>query len=304
VAASGEDAQQMLATLDVRSQPSGASIWVDGEYFGLSPLTKSLSPGSHEVRLTLEGYDEYSRNVSLNEGQSLDISATLNEIAGATGSLVVNSQPSGARIYRNNQQTRFTTPYTFNELPTGRENISLRLSGYSNFDTTVAINEGNTTVMNPALRSAMGDLNVTVMPFGSIMIDGELVSENSIRHSAELPAGQHTITAIHQTFGEWEKTVTIRADATQDIQFNFNQTFSVTVASTPPFSQIYVDGELYQGDGDEGEILTPGIVRLRPGRHVISVRKDGYALVGGERTIHIEEDRTDNPILFTLQEVQ
>ncbi len=147
-------------------------------------------------------------------------------------------------------------------------------------------------------------MNVTVMPFGSIMIDGELVSENTIRHNAELPAGQHTITAIHQTFGEWEKTVSLRADATQDIQFNFNQTFSVAVASNPPYSQIYVDGELYQGEEEEGEILTPWTIKLRPGRHVISVRKDGYALVGGERTVHIEEDRTDNPILFTLQAVQ
>jgi hypothetical protein len=48
-------------SLTVASSPSSASLYVDGAYKGLTPLTVSgLSVGNHNVQVTKSGYNSYS----------------------------------------------------------------------------------------------------------------------------------------------------------------------------------------------------------------------------------------------------
>ena len=48
-------------SLSVTSVPSSASLYIDGSYKGLTPLTvSSLIVGSHSVQVTKSGYNSYS----------------------------------------------------------------------------------------------------------------------------------------------------------------------------------------------------------------------------------------------------
>ena len=48
-------------TLNIRSVPDNATVYVDGNYVGISPIDVSnLAPGSHEVRLSKTGYQIYT----------------------------------------------------------------------------------------------------------------------------------------------------------------------------------------------------------------------------------------------------
>jgi beta propeller repeat protein len=48
-------------TLEIRSIPDNATVYVDGNYVGISPIDVSnLAPGSHEVRLSKTGYQIYT----------------------------------------------------------------------------------------------------------------------------------------------------------------------------------------------------------------------------------------------------
>ena len=43
--------------LRVETQPTGASVWLDGAEVGLAPLTLGrVAPGAHTVRVALAGY--------------------------------------------------------------------------------------------------------------------------------------------------------------------------------------------------------------------------------------------------------
>lgn len=65
--------------LQVNSVPDGAMIYLDG--FDRGKLTNyafsNLTPGSHNVRLTKSGYEDFITNVSILKDQTVVINATL-----------------------------------------------------------------------------------------------------------------------------------------------------------------------------------------------------------------------------------
>jgi hypothetical protein len=67
-----------LAGLQVRSEPAGAEIFVDGLSRGRAPLTVSgLPAGTHGVRVTLPGYQTATDEVTLKANETATSSLTL-----------------------------------------------------------------------------------------------------------------------------------------------------------------------------------------------------------------------------------
>jgi hypothetical protein len=57
--------------LYITSFPSGATIYVDGKGYGVTPrLIPDLAPGSHEIRLSLVGWKDYKVVISISPGQT------------------------------------------------------------------------------------------------------------------------------------------------------------------------------------------------------------------------------------------
>jgi len=286
--------------VSVQSQPSNASVWLDGQYLGKAPISKYVSPGEYQLKVTTDGYSDYERTLSVNERSNLDITATLSKPEITSGRLAINSRPSGARIYLNNRRSNQTTPHTYSEMEAGRYRISLRLNGYASYDTTVSIRSGDLTTFRANLRQSTGNLKISVVPFGSIYIDGQLVKKDAFVYSNSLSSGKHRIKVVHKTYGEWEKEVSVQAGSNREVQFNFNQEFSVAIASKPPYSKIIVDGQIYK-DSDKNAVLTPWTIKIRPGKHTFSVQRDGYTVVDGNKEVQIDQDMVSQPIFFTLQ---
>jgi hypothetical protein len=64
---------ESLAHLEVRSEPSGAAVQIDGQPFGATPAVADLPPGSHRVQIQLAGHHAVEREVALTgEGAVLD----------------------------------------------------------------------------------------------------------------------------------------------------------------------------------------------------------------------------------------
>jgi hypothetical protein len=64
--------------ITVRSSPSGANIYLDNSYKGLTPLTLVEIPkGSHSILLKLNGYQDWQSTVNVAAGSSTDVSGTL-----------------------------------------------------------------------------------------------------------------------------------------------------------------------------------------------------------------------------------
>ncbi len=73
------------ATLKVRSEPGAVQIYVDDVFKGISStagnlVVESLSPGTHQVRLSLIGYKEWKQEVELTAGESKLLHAKLEPV--------------------------------------------------------------------------------------------------------------------------------------------------------------------------------------------------------------------------------
>lgn len=59
------------------STPSGAEIQVDGKYVGSSPSLLSLATGKHRVALSMPGFAEWERELTVEAGSELTVNAVL-----------------------------------------------------------------------------------------------------------------------------------------------------------------------------------------------------------------------------------
>ena len=65
-------------TLSVSSTPTGAQLYVDGVYKGLTTrFVTNLAPGEHTVRLVKTGYQEHNTVATVNSGQTTTLAVTL-----------------------------------------------------------------------------------------------------------------------------------------------------------------------------------------------------------------------------------
>jgi hypothetical protein len=81
--------------ITVRSNPSGANIYLDNAYRGLTPLTLvDIPQGSHTITLKMNGYQDWQSSVNVLPRSSTDVSGTLAaSIAQPTPTAVV-TQPA------------------------------------------------------------------------------------------------------------------------------------------------------------------------------------------------------------------
>jgi GH25 family lysozyme M1 (1,4-beta-N-acetylmuramidase) len=65
-------------SISVSSSPSGANIYLDGSFRGLTPYTITNVPvGVHTIRLSLAGYQDWSTNVQVTAGETSYVYASL-----------------------------------------------------------------------------------------------------------------------------------------------------------------------------------------------------------------------------------
>ena len=69
----------IYGSLNVESTPDFAKIYIDGQPMGETPnFIAQIVIGSHELKLTKEGYDDYTETITLAKGERKQVYATLN----------------------------------------------------------------------------------------------------------------------------------------------------------------------------------------------------------------------------------
>lgn len=69
-----------IGTIEVRSTPDGAEVYVDGGFIGNAPATLKLAPGQHTVRVTQTGFKDWSREITVQAGSEAHLSASLEKL--------------------------------------------------------------------------------------------------------------------------------------------------------------------------------------------------------------------------------
>lgn len=149
----------------VRTTPAGARVSIDGKNAGTTPLTALDIPrGVHTVRITRDGYVAEERRVTVTAARpaptvsvSLERESLKSEArpappasaasrrpaapAAVSGSLVVDSRPTGASVYLDGQLAG-RTPLLLDEVSATEHSVRLELAGYKRWASSVKIVAG------------------------------------------------------------------------------------------------------------------------------------------------------------------
>lgn len=83
-------------TLTVASDPTGAAVYVDGQFVGETPLSvQRLQAGDHRVRIVKDGYLENGRVVNVSAGKSGTVQVRLTRRPAGAAAPVGQTGPSG-----------------------------------------------------------------------------------------------------------------------------------------------------------------------------------------------------------------
>ena len=70
-------AKRGLQQLTILTSPSGATVVIDGNPLGVSPLTVELHPGKHSVLLSLRGFSDFNDDFLLPQATAIDLNVAL-----------------------------------------------------------------------------------------------------------------------------------------------------------------------------------------------------------------------------------
>ena len=139
--------------LSVRTSPSNASVWLDSDYLGTTPLdVEDLAPGTYRLRIDKDGYYSVRRWIEIEPDTALALEIDLQQI---TGYLAVDVTPPGAQILVGGDRTTSEVV----ELPVGSHLVRVRLFGYVEQTARVQIRENRVTRLRVELEPAPFELS-------------------------------------------------------------------------------------------------------------------------------------------------
>ncbi|MBT8507451.1 hypothetical protein AZH53_03285 [Methanomicrobiaceae archaeon CYW5] len=124
----------------INSVPQGASIYFDGDYYGMTPTTiAEKTVGVHDITLKKDGYNDWVSQIRVLKDKTITITATLVErTTPYEGSLNIQSTPSGAEVYFNGDM-KGMTPLIIPGIAPGTYKITLKKDGYQDWVANIEI---------------------------------------------------------------------------------------------------------------------------------------------------------------------
>lgn len=210
-----------FGTITVGSSPSGANVFINGQFAGTTPLSYSVAAGSHEVRLELSGRQTYRETVTLRGGETVRVSASLSPLR-RTGTVSFTSRPANAEVYVDG---RFigTTPTGAVMLDEGSYQARFVRRGFSDTQVNFTVRAGATQTVEATLRTLTGALQLQANVGGArVFINGteygSIPSGSGRLTISDLPAGRHELTVVAPGFRTVVREFDITGGQTTEIR--------------------------------------------------------------------------------------
>ena len=189
-----------VGRLEVTSTPTGASVTIDGEAYGTTPLTvEELAVGEHEVLLESEAGD-VRKTIDIAGGETLILSEAIFQGFVTVFAPVRLEIYEGGRLLGTTEESRHMLSPGVHELSLVNERLSYRSS------ITVEIQPGQ--VLTQSVQLPNGTVRITAEPWAMVSVDGESLGRTPL-DAARIPIGIRQIVFTHPELGQKQSTVTV-----------------------------------------------------------------------------------------------
>jgi hypothetical protein len=163
---------QLMATLIVKSDPSGANIYVDSRDMGTkTPAQVSVDKGQHVVLVRMPGYIDETMNGQFVLGQTLNFSPTLRSLGNTEniktvgkfklfggkgaqagqGMVSIHSTPKGGQVAINQHMLDKNSPVDV-MLDPGNYVVDITLSGYAPVHKVITVDKGGKVMVDENMQ--------------------------------------------------------------------------------------------------------------------------------------------------------
>jgi serine/threonine protein kinase len=202
-----------LGQMQVRTEPAGAHVSVDGVPRGTSPVTVGdLAPGEHAVLLESD-FGAVKQVVTIEPGQTASLMVPLSAPDGApvSGWMSVTA-PADVQIFEKNKLIG-TSQSDRLMVSAGRHDIDI-VNDAIGYRTTRTVQVGAGKVTPIKIEFPKGTIALNAVPWAEVWVDGEKIGETPIGNLS-LSLGPHEVVFRHPELGEQRHAalITLKAPA-------------------------------------------------------------------------------------------
>lgn len=254
--------EPLPGALAVSSHPEGATVLLNGEEQGTTPLLIDDLPGdNYLLELRAPRYLPRQETVTITGfGEQDSVAWTLKP---AWGQLTLQTAPAGAEVSVAGE-LRGTTPLTIELLQPGEE-VTLKLAGYKQWQQTVAI-EATQELELPTieLEPADGLVQVNSRPAGAaVTINGSFRGQTPLELELT-PDARHELSIFLEGYRTAQRSIQVASGQEQTVDIALEANLGqLRLNVTPSDAEVRIDGTLRRA---EAALELPA----RPHRLVVS----------------------------------
>ncbi|MBN2724308.1 MAG: PEGA domain-containing protein [Deltaproteobacteria bacterium] len=270
---------------------TGAKVFIDGVEKGSIPVSVKLLPGKYAVKITREGYKEYTELRTLEENSIQAIMVNLIKIQKPKGKILITSDVDNAEIEVDKISRGFTPQLV--TVPAGSHLIVVKHKD-NKVSQIVDVKSGSTKKVFAKLKKEESQAPhgyvtvITNISDTEVIIDGEPKGKTPLKR-LKLLLGQHLVEVRKKGYISQKRTITIKAS--EQILENFDLSEAPRIVAMGSLkitsetgAQIFIDG---QPKGKSSVFFD----KIKIGNYQIEVVKPGYKRV--QRTVSVKKDKTE-----------
>jgi formylglycine-generating enzyme required for sulfatase activity len=247
------------ADVTVTSEPPGATVVVDGEEVGVTPLVAQIGAGRVDLGVSMDGFKPWSGRLTVEANVPQVLPPVT--LAPADGRLNLASTPPGASVLVDGRY-RGQTPLAIDVPPGQAMRVQFRKAGFENASRSVSVASGDTERVSVSLAPIVGVVEFAVTPRDAqIRIDGRVVEPVDGR--LELPALEQRVEVSRDGYAPETVAVTPKPGIVQRVAVSLRTVAEVKAASIPRRIVTSQGQELVLVDPGS---FTMGSSRREPGR--------------------------------------
>jgi PEGA domain len=201
-----EASAPLTGQLDVRSDPPGARVKVDGHDAGVAPiLVSNLQPGEHTVVLQND-HGTVRHTVTIEPGLTAALVTPM--AAGPASGWISISAPFAMQVYERGELVGSTE--TDRIMVTAGSHEFQIVSETLGFRVTRHVNVTAGKVVPIGIELPNGTVNINAVPWAEVFVDGRVVGETPIGNLS-LPIGPHEVVFRNPKYGERRQAVSVTA---------------------------------------------------------------------------------------------
>lgn len=198
----------IYGSLNIESTPGFATVYIDGKKVGETPKSvNEILIGEHEVKLTKDGYADYTETITINKGERKQVKATLNngkEIQFTCNVSNAQLEIDGQRVGSANDTYMLTY---------GSHSLKVTASNYCDYTYTINVGENSIRSHSIQMQSLTKDekiFKVKGVSFTMKLVEGGTFQmgatseQGSDAYDNEKPV--HSVTLSNYYMGETEVT--------------------------------------------------------------------------------------------------